>query len=287
MMMMSFPLRAALSSFFFATTYFLPLLAIAEAVRRDGAPSARQIATSGAVGFAFIAGPMSVCLHRYFAHSAFSTTTRSFRFVLAVISTFAYQGGPLWWASKHRRHHKFCDEPGDPHSPCQLGFWRAFLGWTLDPAERSVDYDFVRHIAGFWELEMLEYCWWVFPLAAHHAVRATQGPTAAAVYVAAPLLVCRLVTLLFNVEFHRHGTGTGMSSSATCRALDTARFLGDLVGESAHSHHHLHPKALLRPSLGPPFVDVPYYLCILPLLRLGLIHRIEPLRDPRGASHKE
>ena len=231
-------------------------------------------------------GPMSCCLHRFFAHSAFSTS-RSFRFVLAVISSFAYQGGVLWWASKHRRHHKLCDEPGDPHSPAQLGFWRAFLGWTLDPAERHVDYDYVKHIAGYWELEVLEYIWWIFPLAAFGIVRAAYGgPTAAAVYVAAPLLVCRLVTLLFNVEFHKHGMEM---SAAACRALDTARFLGDLVGESAHAHHHMHPKALLRPSLGPPYIDVPYYVFILPLLQLGLIQHNEPRepRDPTEASARQ
>lgn len=276
------------SSIFFASTYIFPILAIADSIRRDGSPSARQVATSGAIGFALIGGPMSCCLHRFFAHSAFSTS-RKFRFVLAVISSFAYQGGPLWWASKHRRHHKLCDAPGDPHSPAQLGFWRAFLGWTLDPAERHVDYDYVKHIAGYWELEMLEYIWWIFPLAAYRIIRAAYGPTAAAAYVAAPLLVCRLVTLLFNVEFHKHRIEM---SAATCRALDTARFLGDLVGESAHAHHHIHPKALLRPSLGPPYIDVPYYIFILPLLQLGLIHRNEPReprepRDPAEASARQ
>jgi len=254
---------ARVSSFCFAITYILPVLAIADAVWQDGPPSFGQCFASGAVGFLLIGGPMSICLHRFFAHSAFSTT-RSFRFFLAIVSTFAYQGGPLWWASKHRRHHKLCDAPGDPHSPAQLGFMRAFWGWTLDPAERSVDYDFVKHIGGCLELEMLEYIWFFFPVSAFFAVRRC-GPTPAALWVAAPLLVCRLVTLLFNVEFHREKKGD------SCAAVDVARFLGDLVGESAHGHHHIHPKTLRRPSLGPPWADLPYFIFVLPLLKVGLI----------------
>jgi len=54
----------------------------------------------------------------------------------------------------------------------------------------------------------------------------------------------------------------------------------------------MNPKALLRPSLGPPYIDVPYYIFILPLLQLGIIHRNEPReprepRDPAEASARQ
>lgn len=33
-----------------------------------------------------------------------------------------FQGGPLWWASKHRSHHVYCDtDARDPHSPALVG----------------------------------------------------------------------------------------------------------------------------------------------------------------------
>ena len=41
----------------------------------------------------FIGVGMSVCLHRYFSHTAFVPTSRVFTFFLAVLSTFAYQNG--------------------------------------------------------------------------------------------------------------------------------------------------------------------------------------------------
>ena len=256
---------STLSSLFFGITYLLPLLAITEAVREDGPPSMRQMATSAAVGMFLIGGAMSCCLHRYFAHSAF-LTSRAFQFVLAILSTFAYQGGPLWWASKHKRHHKLCDVPGDPHSPKTLGFWTAFLGWTIRPSERFADYEYIQHLCRYPELHVIDYIWFCFPFSLFIAARNFLGPMRAALWVAAPLLVCRLVTLLFNVEFHKEA-----KDGSPCKAMDVARFLGDLVGESAHSHHHKFPKALKRPSLGPPYVDVTYFLFIYPLLQTGLI----------------
>src|SRR3970040_2312980 len=58
--------------------------------------------------------------HRYFAHRSYRTS-RAFQFVLALLGTTAMQQGPLWWASWHRRHHKYSDQPGDVHSPVQRG----------------------------------------------------------------------------------------------------------------------------------------------------------------------
>ena len=73
--------------------------------------------------------------HRYFSHHAFKTS-RVFQFVLAWLGCSAMQNGPLWWASGHRRHHRFSDKPGDPHSPVLRGFLYAHIGWVLDGDQR-------------------------------------------------------------------------------------------------------------------------------------------------------
>ena len=48
---------------------------------------------------------MSVCMHRYSAHAAFKCG-HYMNIGLCILSCFANQGGPLWWASQHRCHHK-------------------------------------------------------------------------------------------------------------------------------------------------------------------------------------
>ena len=48
---------------------------------------------------------MSVCMHRYASHAAFKCG-RYMNIGLCILGCAANQGGPLWWASQHRCHHK-------------------------------------------------------------------------------------------------------------------------------------------------------------------------------------
>ena len=60
--------------------------------------------------------------HRYFSHRTYKTS-RPMQLALAVLGTTATQKGPLWWATHHRHHHRYSDQPEDVHSPRQRGFW--------------------------------------------------------------------------------------------------------------------------------------------------------------------
>ena len=35
------------------------------------------------------------------------------------------------WVAIHRKHHRFCEQPDDPHSPRQVGLWRVLFGGAL------------------------------------------------------------------------------------------------------------------------------------------------------------
>ena len=66
-------------------------------------------------------------LHRYFSHKSFKLSLLQEN-ILATISIFSAQGGPLWWASAHTYHHENGDTETDIHSPSK-GKWFAFIGW--------------------------------------------------------------------------------------------------------------------------------------------------------------
>src|SRR5215469_9536955 len=53
--------------------------------------------------------------HRYFAHRAYRTT-RFFQLCLAFVAQTSAQRGALWWAAKHRLHHRHSDTEADIHS---------------------------------------------------------------------------------------------------------------------------------------------------------------------------
>ncbi|MBM65500.1 MAG: hypothetical protein CMH55_04615 [Myxococcales bacterium] len=82
--------------------------------------------------FALVGGAVSITYHRMLAHRAFRARPW-FRYTLVVLAATA--GPPIQWASNHRRHHRYVDQEGDPHSPIQDGFWWAHCGWYLGRRE--------------------------------------------------------------------------------------------------------------------------------------------------------
>lgn len=59
---------------------------------------------------------VEVGYHRYFTHGSFKTN-RVIQGALGIAGAMAFQGPVIWWASTHRRHHRYSDRVGDPHSP--------------------------------------------------------------------------------------------------------------------------------------------------------------------------
>lgn len=58
---------------------------------------------------------VEVGFHRLFAHRSFEPH-RYVKVALAMMGSTAFQGPVIWWASIHRKHHQYSDQPGDPHS---------------------------------------------------------------------------------------------------------------------------------------------------------------------------
>jgi stearoyl-CoA desaturase (delta-9 desaturase) len=43
------------------------------------------------------------------------------------------------WVAIHRKHHRFCEQPEDPHSPRQFGLWRVVFGGAFLYAQAAQD----------------------------------------------------------------------------------------------------------------------------------------------------
>jgi stearoyl-CoA desaturase (delta-9 desaturase) len=94
-----------------------------------------------AVVFYFFTGlGISIGFHRYFTHGSFKATP-GLRLLLAIAGSMAIEGPVLTWVADHRRHHKYSDKEGDPHSPWRFGDdWKALskglawahIGWMFD-----------------------------------------------------------------------------------------------------------------------------------------------------------
>ncbi|HEV3070406.1 MAG TPA: acyl-CoA desaturase [Solirubrobacteraceae bacterium] len=93
-----------------------------------------------AITYTFTGLGITVGYHRLFTHRSFKTT-RSLRALLAVLGAMAVEGPVIEWVSTHRKHHRFSDVEGDPHSPhldpapgwrgALRGLGHAHMGWIF------------------------------------------------------------------------------------------------------------------------------------------------------------
>lgn len=90
--------------------------------------------------YVFAGHGITVGFHRCFTHRAFQAR-RWLRVTLAVAGSMAIQGSVIQWVADHRKHHRFSDRDGDPHSPWRYGsnaaaltkgFLYAHVGWLFD-----------------------------------------------------------------------------------------------------------------------------------------------------------
>jgi stearoyl-CoA desaturase (Delta-9 desaturase) len=86
---------------------------------------------------------ITIGFHRYVAHKSFKTS-RLIEGVLMIAGSMALEGPLLFWVGTHRRHHRWADEPGDPHSPNLggaslsgklCGLWYAHIPWMFSDKE--------------------------------------------------------------------------------------------------------------------------------------------------------
>jgi hypothetical protein len=74
------------------------------------------------------------------------------------------------------------------------------------------------------------------------------------------MLNCILTTLLFNLQYHPE------DNEKRCKAIDDARLLAVIVGESNHEDHHVQPRRARRLDW-----DLPWWLTLSWMQASGLI----------------
>lgn len=110
---------------------------------------------------------ITVGYHRLFTHKSFKPK-RPLKIALAIAGSMAVEGPVVRWVADHRKHHKFSDRDGDPHSPWKYGtrvrdlakgMLHAHMMWLFDPEQTPQhkyapdllkDKDIVRISRLFW-----------------------------------------------------------------------------------------------------------------------------------------
>jgi stearoyl-CoA desaturase (Delta-9 desaturase) len=97
-----------------------------------------------AIFYMVIGTGITVGFHRLLTHRSFKTS-RLVRAAFAALGSAAAEGPVIDWVATHRKHHRYSDVEGDPHSPhvghgsgwrgALAGFFHAHIGWVFSDME--------------------------------------------------------------------------------------------------------------------------------------------------------
>jgi stearoyl-CoA desaturase (delta-9 desaturase) len=235
---------------------------------------------------------VTVGFHRLLTHRSFKTS-RTLRAILAILGSAAVEGPVIEWVSTHRKHHRFTDRDGDPHSPHgdPAGGWvgavkslyHAHVGWTFrgidradpkryakdllaDPVIRSIDRTFL-----VWVLAGLAL---PFGLGVALTGSVVGGLTGLLWGGAVRIFFLHHATFSINSLCHYFGRRRFPTSD---ESRNLAWLAVPTLGEAWHNNHHAFPTSA-RHGLTRWQIDPSGWL-ISGLERLGLIWdviRIDP-----------
>jgi stearoyl-CoA desaturase (delta-9 desaturase) len=184
---------------------------------------------------------------------------------------------PRDWAAIHRKHHRFTDKVGDPHSPILLGFWKVQLLNAFMYRDEAKKPDLLRKYApdlkpDSWDRVLFDRAYIGLPIGIALAIL-WAGPLGGLVLSASHLISYILLNAAINAVGHTRGyrrfDNTGRNS----------RMLGLFTaGEGLHNNHHGRPASATMMA-GRGEIDPAW-----PILRLFEVLRMADLRRPKPES---
>jgi stearoyl-CoA desaturase (delta-9 desaturase) len=217
--------------------------------------------------------------HRYFSHASFRTYPW-FEFILGCAGCLAFQNGPLWWASKHRRHHQFADTGNDLHSPTK-GFWHSHVGWLWSKEADDIDCKLIPDLLRPIPIWIESYQVWIHVIYVS-TVYLLGGWNGLLAWWITPVVVCWHTTFATNSFCHTIG-----SHPYKCRpygfCMARNNFLVAIanLGEGWHSNHHANPSRCHHGFYRWYQLDI-VYIVLLFLEKLGIVWGLKRQRRTRG-----
>jgi stearoyl-CoA desaturase (delta-9 desaturase) len=178
--------------------------------------------------------------HRLHTHRSY-IVPRWLEYFFAICGSLSLEGGPIFWVATHRVHHQNSDQPGDPHSPNDGGFW-AHMGWIIFGERKHNDTRMMSRYAP--DLARDPFYVWLntyhyVPLVVLGLILLAVGGIPLMLWgVCVRVVVGQHATWLVNSATHMWGNRRfatrDMSRNSWWVALLT-------FGEGWHNNHHAHP----------------------------------------------
>ncbi|MEU7563235.1 acyl-CoA desaturase [Streptomyces eurythermus] len=236
----------------FVAVPFLALLAAVPLAWRHGLS---PVDLTLAVAFYLVSGlGITVGYHRHFTHGSFKAR-RPLRIALALAGSLAVQGPLITWVADHRKHHRYSDRDGDPHSPWRYGhspralakgMLYAHVGWLFETehaSPRAYAPDLVRDRALMLvsrRFGLLVLASLALPALLGGALTRSWQGALTALFWAGPVRICLVHHVTWSINSICHAAG-----SHPFRSRDRSGNVWWLAplsfGESWHNLHHADP----------------------------------------------
>jgi fatty-acid desaturase len=178
--------------------------------------------------------------HRLHTHRSYRVP-KFIEYFFAVCGTLTLEGGPIFWVATHRVHHQNSDQPGDPHSPHDGGFW-AHMGWIVFGERRHNDTKLMSRYAP--DLAADPFYMWLntyhyVPLVALGLILLATGGVPLMLWgVCVRVVVGLHATWLVNSATHMWGNRRFATRDDSRNSWWVALLT---FGEGWHNNHHAHP----------------------------------------------
>lgn len=245
---------------------------------------------------------LEVGMHRCFSHRAFAPS-RGLRNALVVLGAMGGQGSALVWATNHRKHHRFADRDGDPHSPrpqgtggrgSLRGLWHGHFAWHFREAAGLGLGDFHRYsrdLATDRELMWIDRHFWrwvalglLMPGGVGLVWSGTADGAITAFLWGGPIRIFFVDNVVWLVNSVAHAYGARPWESRD-RSTNVPWLVLPSLGAGWHNAHHAFP-ASARTALEPGQADPGYWL-IRAFEVAGLATDVQvatPREQPRSAD---
>jgi len=176
---------------------------------------------------------VNVGYHRLISHRSFQTY-KPIEQLLSLIGIVTTIGSPMAWTAVHRQHHRAAEKPEDPHSPYQVGKFRAWVGlWNYLPLSPKLVRDmrkdtFQKFLHNHYLALIILYCVILFLI----------NPWLVIFGYAIPACLCLHSTSSIIVIAHYHGYKLHEVNDES-RNSWIAHLMS--LGEGWHNTHHAKP----------------------------------------------
>jgi stearoyl-CoA desaturase (delta-9 desaturase) len=185
-------------------------------------------------------------LHRILQHRAGEMKAPA-QIVTMMNLIIAMQGSVKEWVNYHSQHHRFADQPGDPHNPFESKRW-AWVGWILFRDHKDMarpwpmwlkDHRIIVWMDRYYnEISIVVH--FVIPAIIYVVVWACGGSLVLTAIIHASVVIGRAIQF--------HATVYGINVLGHLKTPLWADYAMALLtgGEAFHDHHHDEPQSALH-----------------------------------------